>query len=534
MTSTHVGRGTMRALIWVAVALGANGAAVADDDGETPSAEELLAQAQSLAEQGQHADALRTLMTMLEAYPDGLDHDAYDRMRRASAEWFSRVPSADRAGLLAEYEGPSGTSSGSRNIPLGKSFGWLTALLPTTTVRTPDGMLVVAGWHRQLGNYFRMVLYATSAYEGAPRSVAGEHAIPVLMMWQFYGADKEGMAQTARVATRIDPDGWPAPWAVARMVVHYCGTGQVDKAKAFLDEIRATAGGAAPANVAGQLRTLIIDLEAAQYPRALDRVWQLGEYLFDETPGQHVLRMICMGIEWHQRHSDALTRERIGRLTQAAEQEARQAGDSRRRAAAWVLLGYCAERQEDVASARDCFQRAADSGYWAAQELARTALGGLYYTSDPERARGHLESFFERHGATATGHEGLLTMLGDIHRRQGRYEEALELFQEVDRRSQTGVAMRDARGRALTAGMVGCLRGLGRQAEADAMAAPILVELGYGTPIEQLSGENVGTLYPLLKKMGLPGEAERFKQELLRRAEELSRQRQEAYRQRQE
>ena len=98
MASTHVGRGTMRALISIAVALGANGAAVADDDGETPSAEELLAQAQSLAEQGQHADALRTLMTMLEAYPDGLDHDAYDRVRRTSAEWFSRVPSADRAG----------------------------------------------------------------------------------------------------------------------------------------------------------------------------------------------------------------------------------------------------------------------------------------------------------------------------------------------------------------------------------------------------------------------------------------------------
>jgi len=534
MTATHVGLGTIRALISVAVAFGANGAAVADEGGETPSAEELLAQAQSLAEQGEHADALRTLMTMLEEYPDGLDHGGYDLVRRASAEWFSRVPSADRAGLLAEYEGPSGGSAGSRGVPLGQLSEWLAALLPTTTVRTPGGMLVVAGWHRQLGNSFRMVLYATSAYEGAPRSVAGEHAIQVLMMWQFYGADKEGMAQTARVATRIDPEGWPAPWAVARMVIHYCGTGRVDKAKAFLDEIRATAGGTAPANVAGELRTLINDLETAQYRRALERVWQLREYLFNETPARHVLRMICMGVDWHPNHSGAPGRERVLRLTQAAEDEARRASDSRRRAAAWLLLGYSAMRQDDQASARACYQRAVDSGYWVAQERARAELGRLLYTSDPEQARDYFESYFEHHGATATGHEGLLATLADIHRRQGRYAEALEIYQEVDRRCRTGVAMRDARGRFLTAGMVGCLRGLGRQTEAEAMAAPVLVELGYGTPIEQLSGEHVGTLYPLLKRMGLPGEAERFKQELIRRAEELCRQRCEQHRQQQE
>lgn len=81
-----------------------------------------------------------------------------------------------------------------------------------------------------------------------------------------------------------------------------------------------------------------------------------------------------------------------------------------------------------------------------------------------------------------------------------------------------GDAIVNVLGETFTAGKYGCPYALGRNNEADALADPLLVQYGQGTPAEQLTRKQVGKRHVVLKAMGQYDQAKPFENELIRRA----------------
>ena len=516
MNVVHRVTGAVPAILLVLTICGSN--AVKGEGVPTLGAS--LTQGRALAEQGRYAEALRTVVDALEAHPNALDHGAYDRVRKETFKWFARVPAGERADLLAEYHGGSGSGGDVGGVPFAGLLDWLRSILPTTSVRSPDAMLVLSGWHHQLRNTLWSQCYAIVAFEQAPRSTAGEHAIQVLITWRYYGGDREGMARTARVAARVDPDGWPACWAACRMVVYYMSTRRIDEAKALCGEIRQIAGAGEAGQVVRDLELLIRDVEAQAFPAAMNRVWDLRRYLFDEVPAIEVFGTLCSGIDWRRLRDDPDGRLRRDRLTHALQTELERGTHPERRACALLLLGHIAQSQGRIDQAIEIYQRAVDTGFWVAEEYALGQMGRLLLPRDSARAAACFERKLERFGATAVGNEGNLEFLGAMYRKLGRYQEGLDLLLDVERRCDSGEAMVYVKGPYLMANIVGCLRGLGRYAEAEARAAPLLQPRGYGLPVGQLTRRQLGELWACLLDMGRDADAAVYRAEIDRRRRE--------------
>jgi len=69
----------------------------------------------------------------------------------------------------------------------------------------------------------------------------------------------------------------------------------------------------------------------------------------------------------------------------------------------------------------------------------------------------------------------------------------------------------------MSASVVACLRGLGRDQEADDLAEEVLRGHHYDAPIETLTDGQLSDLHFLLNRMGRNQEAEQYRQEQSRR-----------------
>ncbi|MBN1346960.1 MAG: hypothetical protein JXQ73_29995 [Phycisphaerae bacterium] len=514
--TVSVGIAALLLLIFVPIL----GAADQDDPPLQDSFDQLVVGARDLAAGGKYAEALRKLISACEAHPDVLDHNGYEALLREACEWFGRMPIDQRPAFLLAYETHPDQWPNPAGAPFAQLLTWVDVLLPATTLRTSEAMLIVAGCHRQLRNAGRYASYALAAYEKNPKNVAAEHAIQRLMTWQYYDLDREGMVRTAQVAAKIDPAGWPAAWAVCRAAIHLSACKRLDDVKAFCAQIRQTAGATAAGEAAERFGNLVRDVETEAYSRAFDRLWGLRVHFFDETPGGDVLETLCITIDWRRWFEDVGIQERIDRLMAAARNEVDRPGDVGRRACAQLILGHCCQRTARNKEAIEWYERAADSGVNAAVEHALGQLGQLLILVDHRRAIECLERQRDRYIAHPDGYERPLKQLGMLYCGTGRHAEALAILDELDRRSRTGQLLVGVGGDDLVGRKIQCLRGLGRSAEADALASPILRKYRYGTPIDQLADEELGNLYAIITDMGMRTEAAPLKQELLRRAEE--------------
>ena len=84
----------------LALSIGPVDLAIGADGQASLALTESLTNARGLADEGRHADALRSVIMALEAHPNELDHGEFDRVRRESFEWFGRVPQERRPQLL--------------------------------------------------------------------------------------------------------------------------------------------------------------------------------------------------------------------------------------------------------------------------------------------------------------------------------------------------------------------------------------------------------------------------------------------------
>lgn len=485
---------------------------------ERPALADVLAQAHAIADSGRPADALRKLFAAFEDYPDDAwAPDDFRRILNRVQDWFAKLPKSERRTLLAEYQGTHAPGSAS-GAPLQQLTAWLSETAPGTSLRSPGARLAYGLCNFVEGNYLQFIASAMGVFQQAPNSVAAGYAIVNLMGMQYYRFDTQGMYRTVRVAAGVAPDNPRTAWALCAFTMYLCSKGQSQAARDLCGEIRRNAPETLVARVADQTLGLLDMIESQAYSAAIDRFWQLRDFIIP-IPGQYVLGTLAMGIDWDRWRTDSGAKQRIDLLLRAAEAELSRNPDPQRRACALLIVGHCFQCQGNKRQAAEYFQQAADTGQPGAEEYGLSRAGRNWAGIDPKRAIAALERFRKTHGRGG-GAETSLALLASLYRKEGRYEEGLQLFLELEERCRSGQALVDVTSESLRAGIVGCLRGLGREAEAAALADPLLKNRGYGGDVKTIQDKQLGELYGLLKDMGRDQEAERMAQELLCRARE--------------
>jgi tetratricopeptide (TPR) repeat protein len=485
--------------------------------GQATSPQLLLEQAYKHADANEYQRGLDVIITALESHPDS----AWDRKDYWNAvvkgfEWFARLPDAERERMMGKYGKPK-TGSGKTEAPLfNQMTNWMHDLLPGTPLKSPGGKLVLGTWHWQSGNYTTAVAYALGVLQARPNSLAGQTALTALIGAQYYGCDKTGALRTIRLGAKLAPNTPTTAWAICRGVLHLCAQNDVETAKGLCTEILQASTGTLAGSVAGQMYDLIGEIEGMAYKDALERMWRLRDYAVP-GPASDVLRTLTMGIDPMKHPRDLEAQERIESITYAAQDEIDTGKDPLRRACAFLILGYCANVKGETRKAVEFYQTAVDTGQEGTEEYALAEMGRILFSMDVKRATEVLERFRKNHGGSA-GSEPLHELLGMCYQRQGRYAEALKIFQDLESHCNRGQAMVDVRGDRLTARMAGCLRGLGRHEEAERLAARILERHSFGAAPDKLGGEELGELFGLLKEMERTDEANRLEQEMFRRA----------------
>ena len=477
-----------------------------------PPLDDVMAQVGGLEKQGAHGEALRTLISALEGYSD----DAWDRKKYHRAlQWawgcFTELPKSQRRQLLNEYS----VSGGDIAVPpLRDLVDWIRELMPSTTLTSLRARLPLAIWHHLEGNDGNFVGYALSIVEQSPDSLTAEYAIIYVVGVQYCRLERARMLQMARTAAKLAPNNRGAAWAICQTVLSFCSASQVDEAKALIAEVKTDAQGKLAGDVAIQLDALIGEIESSAYSAAISRLWELQPYL-DPGPIEHQIDVLRIGIDWLHHRTDPASRARLAAIMQAGEQEARHP-DPLRRAYGILVQARFHRRQGHKTEAAKFYKRAADTNQEGVCESALANLGYVLETINPDRAIEALEEYRRRWGYGEAA-EVPLTRLARLYRKQGRYQEGLSQFQELRRRAETGYAAVVQDTDRLAAGAAGCLYGLDRKDEADALAGPLLARHGYGTPSEDLHWKQLRRLSVLLEDMGRDEEAAQYRQLSCRR-----------------
>ncbi len=477
----------------------------------------MLARSRQSARDGDYATALRTLMTALEQFPDDQWTAAeYERAADRVHDWFARLPKDQRQALIAEYEAPRAPIAEVLGAMLQPSAATPEKSTSSIPLKTPSGRLAFAVWKFLEGDYAQFAAYLVTTLEQAPDSLATRNAIMALMAIQYYRGDKNGGIQTVRVAARLAPNNHATGWAVCRVSIFLCGRRQAALAKELCSNIQAAAPETVAGKVAAQMLAMIADIESTAYDAAFERLWALRDYAIP-GPAREMLDMFMMGIDGRTAQSDTTAQERMGRLMKAAEKLADQDADPLRRAGARLALAHCWQRQGKRMRSAEIFQQVADSGQPGAREYALTQVGVDLFTVNPKRAIAALEEYRAGYGRTA-GAVASLKLLGMLYRKVGRHADGLKLIEEIEDQCRTGESFMEVRDETLTANKVGCLRGLGRHAEADVLAEPILRKYGYGTAMSAMSTGQLAQLFSLLTEMGQDDLAAPYMQEINLRA----------------
>lgn len=158
----------------------------------------------------------------------------------------------------------------------------------------------------------------------------------------------------------------------------------------------------------------------------------------------------------------------------------------------------------DTQNGEDPLIRGAFEGYLVSQ------LGTVLAKYSPARAIPYLERFRAGHGLNA-GAEFYAITLGRAYLATGQAEKALEVFSWLENLRSSGqtIAAEELKG-AIHSGLVASLDRLGRHAEAQALADPLLAKHGYGEPISSLSSAKRRNLVVLLNMMGRDEEAKEY------------------------
>lgn len=479
-----------------------------------PSPAAAIARMNQLDDAGEHAAVLQTLIDSFEAFPDSAwDRKSYRRAFQHAWGCFTKLPKAERARLIAQY---TATSAGEGDVsipPLRDLTSWLDELSPSTPLRSLGARLALAIWHHLEGNNGRFLAYGLSIPEQAPDSLAADFAIVYVVGVQWFKFDYERMLQTIRTVAKLAPDNRATGWAVCRPFLLFCSVNKVDDATALARDVKTCAAGKLAGNVAADMEQLLAEINAMQYAAAIARLRGLEPYL-DPGPARHLAGVFSVGTFGSGPFNPPLM-TRFQAIAQAGKDEA-ASNDPKRRALGLYIQASFTQRQGRARQAVELYRKVAAMNEPGFSESALTEIGRELAGYDPKGAIEALEAYRRRWGL-GEGSERHLLRLARLYRKVGRYQDGLDLFQEVSRRAGNQYAAGDVDRDRLAAGMVGCLTGLGRNAEADALAEPLFQKLGYDGNVKTVPLKNATKLYLVLMDMGREQEAKALNAESRRR-----------------
>ncbi len=469
------------------------------------------------AAEGRLAQAIEAALAAFETCPDAAwDRETYGRTLAKTFEWFGKASSSERERLFSKYTA-RGKRGGKAEDPLSNQLTrWMHDAVPSTSLKSLASKLAIAGWNWQMGNKSLALAQGIAVLQQYPESLAAEFAIMGLVTAQYYGCDRQGIFRTVRTAVKVAPNNRATGWAICRLAFAECSQGRTESITQLCSDVQSQSRDSLAAQVAGEIALIIEYLESSAYEQVFDRLWGIREYC-TPVPADDILETLSMRADWARHPMDPAVKHRLDALAGAAKAEADSHPDPQRRGCALLVLGHCANVQGQTSKAVEFYEKAVDTGQPGTAEHGLAQLARLLSDTDPNRAIRCMEQFRDRFGKS-TGSEVYLKNLAHLYRKQGRFEEGLALFEELERQSGKGHAMVDIRDERLIAGKVGCLRGLGRHEEADKLAEPLLKQYRYSAALKDLADDDVGNLYPILAEMGRSEEAERCKQELHRRA----------------
>ncbi len=482
-----------------------------------PSLTDLLNRCAGLAVEDRYAEALDGIIAAFETHPDSAwDLNTFWGALIRGFEWFGRLSDDEQERVLARYAKPR-SGQGKTQAPLFNQLtDWMHDVLPATSLKSPGGKLALATWYWQAGHHARAVAYGMGVFQTSPDTLAGQTAMMALVAGQYFRCGHEGALRTVQMAVRLAPNGQTTGWGICRVVLYLCDRRQVERAKAFCREVRTAAPGTLASAVADQALGMIGDIEAMAYPQALERMWELRAYAMP-GPAKDILGTLLPGIASPTDLKALEAQERVDELTRAAQKEVEWRRDPLRTALAHVVLAHCAFLRAKPNQAVEHYQSALDTNHPDVEEYVLAQLGELLSRSDPPRAIECLERLRRRHGGGAAGWEWQDKALAELYQSQGRYEEALQTYRDLEERCRKRCTLVDVRSDWMSASVVACLRGLGRDQEADDLAEEVLRGHHYDAPIETLTDGQLSDLHFLLNRMGRNQEAEQYRQEQSRR-----------------
>lgn len=487
------------------------------EEGPAAKLEGQIREGKALFEQGKHTEAIHAYIRAMEKQPqDSWTTQQFELAVKGAVDAFLRLSPDERQEMISEYE-DGGKRARQEKVPLEKSLTrWLREAIPATSLKSPAARMTLGAWHFIEGSKLRAVGYALGVLQQAPNSPATEYVITALVGMQYYSCDIGGAMRTLRVIARIAPNNRGAGWGVCRGALMFCCYGYVDRAVVLCEEIRSLAPNTVASRVATEMLRLIDEIEAMNYQAAFETVWGLREYAVP-GPASHVLRTLTMGIDWGHLHEDRDSRARLGVLMHAAKAASETDPDPHRRTCALLIMAHCQQKQGKRKESAKLFQHVLAADQPGLEEYALAQMGCDLAHSDRKAAIAALERFRDKYDGSV-GALHYLKLLANLYRESGRFAEGLELIQWIEDRCRQGYAVVEARGHRLTASKIGCLRGLGREAEAQQLAEPLLQRYGYGQPLETLAPTDLGALCSMLKEMGYTDENKRYFAEICRRS----------------
>lgn len=475
-----------------------------------------MSQIRQMEDRCEFGNVLGEIMPTLEAYPaEAWNRKDFVQMLRWAWGCFTKVTPDAQQQIMNQYATHTAEPEESNSPPLANLLEWLNSLQPTTTLQSDRARLAWAIWHHLRGNDLLFYGYAMAILQQSTDPVVIEQAIIYLAGIQYYGFDRPGMLETARVAARLAPHNRGSAWCACRSFLALCKESQLERARDLVSDLLAEAPESLVAEVALQLTEFISAVETMAYDTAMERLWELEEYL-EPGPMADNVRALFAGIDPLHFRSDPASKARLQALSLAAQEKADTHPDPQKRAWALMVLARCYQVQGLKDQSAPLFEQAAVVGDSGVREFALLQAARDWDERHPERAIAALEAS-RRYWEFGPGGEIALTHLARLYLKTGRFAAGLELFEEVERRCKTRFALVDLRSNAFSAGKAGCLYGVGRKAEADAIAMSLLLPHGYGNSLSELSRSQLRSLYRLLRLMGREEEAELYMNEALSR-----------------
>ena len=492
---------------------------VAHAEGVRQSAQlaEQVRRGKTLFGEGKHTQAIRSLITTLEEQPDDAwTPELFQEAVKAAFDAFLRLSDDERNAVLAEYE-DDGTRARKRTPPMvGTMTKWLRQLVPATSLKSPGGRLTLAAWNFVQGHHARAIAYGLGVLHQSPDSPATEYAITALVGMQYYSCDISGAMRTIRVVAKIAPNNRATGWAVCRGALMLCAYGYADRAETLCRQVQGIAPGTVGSRVADEMLRLIGEIDAMDYEAAFETLWRLRDRAVP-GPASHLLRTLSMGIDWPHVHKDLESQDRLEALKEAVEAASENDADPHRRACALLVLAHCHQKQGLRKQSAKLFKRVLEADQPDLEEYALLEMACDLVHVNRKAAIVAFERFRDKYDGSV-GAAAHLPRLAKLYRRDRRYEDGLKLVEWLENRCRKGYTVVDVRGDRLTASKIGCLYGLGRDGEAEALAEPLLRRKGFHEPVESLTGESLGDLRALLDEMGRREDVARFDKERQRRA----------------